>query len=415
MVDARPSRRIEAFAAACLGTQADDCRLGDLSEQYVRTCRQWQEHRGAVPAATIGARAVSDVRYVASTINVTLFARAVDPGARLAETGVACLVALDLRERAMALLQFTIRRFALPALLLVCSALLVNSAVGVWNSWRQTEALMASAQRGKAEAAAQRIASFLGELEHQLGWVAYPQFATRTVEQRRYDYVRLLRQVPAITLLAQIDNEGREQLAVSRLAVDVVGSGADRSGEPAFTATKARRLYIGPLYFRKASEPYLTMALSHGGWPGGVTIAEVNLKPVWDTINGMAMDDGGHAYVVDGKGRLVAYRDIKLVLGQPDLTGQPQVAAALAGPSVDLVEGRSFAPQGLATSVLSTSAAVPGLDWKVIVDMPATAYQAPSRNAVIRAAALAGLGLAAAALAIMLALRPLNPARPAQA
>jgi hypothetical protein len=65
--------------------------------------------------------------------------------------------------------------------------------------------------------------------------------------------------------------------------------------------------------------------------------------------------------------------------------------------------------------VLSTSAAVPGLDWKVIVDMPAAAYQAPSRNAMIRAVALAGLGLAAATLAIMLALRPLNPARPAQA
>ncbi len=79
------------------------------------------------------------------------------------------------------------------------------------------------------------------------------------VEQRRFDYVRLLRQVPAITELVQIDRQGREQLKVSRLSMDVVGSGADLSKEPAFVEALAHRVWFGPVYFRKESEPYMTM------------------------------------------------------------------------------------------------------------------------------------------------------------
>ena len=41
-----------------------------------------------------------------------------------------------------------------------------------------------------------------------------------------------LGQVPAITELAVLDDLGREQLRISRLTVDVIGSGVDRSDEP---------------------------------------------------------------------------------------------------------------------------------------------------------------------------------------
>ena len=103
------------------------------------------------------------------------------------------------------------------------------------------------------------------EIERQIGWVAQAQWAALPVEQRRFDYVRLLRQVPAITELVQLDRQGREQLKVSRLAMDVVGSGTDLSKEPAFVEAMANRVYFGPVYFRKESEPYMTMAVAHGG------------------------------------------------------------------------------------------------------------------------------------------------------
>jgi hypothetical protein len=42
-------------------------------------------------------------------------------------------------------------------------------------------------QHEKAEAAAQRIESFMREIERQIGWVAYTQFATLPADQWRSD------------------------------------------------------------------------------------------------------------------------------------------------------------------------------------------------------------------------------------
>jgi hypothetical protein len=53
-----------------------------------------------------------------------------------------------------------------------------------------------------------------------------------------------------------------EQLRVSRLAMEVVGSGNDVSKEPAFTEAVAHKVYYGPVYFRRESEPYMTLSLS---------------------------------------------------------------------------------------------------------------------------------------------------------
>ena len=89
-------------------------------------------------------------------------------------------------------------------------------------------------QREQAEAAAAKIEhsstrSKPDRLDHAAALVG------GTLEQRRFDALRLLRQVPAITELSQLDATGQEQLRVSRLAMDVVGSGTDYSHEPKFT------------------------------------------------------------------------------------------------------------------------------------------------------------------------------------
>jgi hypothetical protein len=403
---------------ACLGTQADDMRLGDLSEQYVRTHEGVSAFLGTAPLAMAASHFAADLRYLLATANVMLFARAVDPGLRLAEDGAAAFIALDLRERTMAMLRIAAHKLVLPALLLVCSAVLIKSAVDVWQTWQQTETLMAQLQREKAEAAAQRIESFVQTIVGQIGWVAQRQWAALPVEQRRFDYVRLLRQVPAITELGQLDGEGREQLKVSRLFMDVVGSEVDRSAEPAFiqaTAIQAtaNRVYWGPVYYRKASEPYMTVAVLHGGRTG-VTLAETNLKFVWDVIKAVKVGETGYGYIVDGSGRLIAHQDTALVLRGTNLSALPQVA--LKGPpSEEPIEGKTFGASGPAATVSSVHTVIPSLEWRVFVDLPAAETQASLWNAVIRGGSLLGLGLMTALLAIFAAARPVTPARPAAA
>ena len=167
------------------------------------------------------------------------------------------------------------------------------------------------------------------EIERQIGWVAQAQWAALPVEQRRFDYVRLLRQVPAITELVQLDRQGREQLKVSRLSH---GRGRQRhrplQGAGLRRGDGQQRVWFGPVYFRKESEPYLTMAVAHGG-RGGVTVAEINLKLIWDVVSQIKVGKDGYAYVVDRQGRLVAHPDISLVLRGTDMKRLPQVAAAL--------------------------------------------------------------------------------------
>src|SRR5882724_5168915 len=180
---------------------------------------------------------------------------------------------------------------------LVTGVLVINAALDLYFVYQENRRASIEVQREKAEAAAQRIESFIREIERQIGWVSQTQWAMLPVEQRRFDYVRLLRQVPAITELVQLDRQGREQLKVSRLSMDVIGGGSDRSTEDAFKEALASKVWFGPVYFRKESEPYMTMAVAHGG-RSGVTIAEVNLKLIWDVVSQIKVGKNGYAYVV---------------------------------------------------------------------------------------------------------------------
>src|SRR5262245_18429043 len=97
-----------------------------------------------------------------------------------------------------------------------------------------------------------------------MGWTTQPLLATgaAAVEQRRLDYFRLLRQVPALTEVSQIDARGREQLHVSRLAMDVVGSGIDLSRDPRFVEATGGPTSFSQVFFRKDSEPYITVSMA---------------------------------------------------------------------------------------------------------------------------------------------------------
>jgi signal transduction histidine kinase len=296
---------------------------------------------------------------------------------------------------------------------LVTGVLVINAALDLYFVYQDNRRASIEVQKEKAEAAAQRIESFVRNIENQIGWVAQAQWAALPVEQRRFDDVRLLRQVPAITELVQLDRQGREQLRVSRLSMDVVGAGTDRSAEPAFVEAIANRVYFGPVYFRKESEPYLTMAVAHGG-KSGVTIAEVNLKLIWDVVSQIKVGKEGYAYVVDRLGRLVAHPDISLVLRGTDMSRLAQVAAALKPQGQDggPVDARNRA--GL--SVLSAHAAIPALGWLVFVEVPTSEAQQPVIDAGLRALGLLVLGLLIAGGAgALLARRMVVPIRTLQA
>ena len=196
---------------------------------------------------------------------------------------------------------------------------------------RRTRRRWSASSRRRRTPRPQRIEEFVDEIQRQIGWTTHAQWAAGPLDQRRQDYFRLLRQVPAITELTQLDATGREQLKVSRLAMDAIGSERGFLAEPGLHRGEGAARLVQPGLFPQA----IRAVHDAWRWPidgrnAGVTVAEINLKLIWDVITALKIGQGGYAYVVDARGRLIAHPDISLVLRDTDLSHLPQVAAALS-------------------------------------------------------------------------------------
>ncbi len=297
---------------------------------------------------------------------------------------------------------------------LVSGALMTSGFVEIYFSYQENKAALVRIQREKAEAAASKIEQFVKEIERQIGWTAQPVWGSRAgdVDQRRFDYLRLLRQVPAITEISLLDPSGKEQLRVSRLAMDVVGSQQDFSQEPKFLEAKAGKTYFGPVYFRKESEPYMTLAMAGSVQDAGVTVAEVNLKFIWDVVSLIRVGKAGHAYVVDSRGQLIAHPDISLVLQKKDLSSLPQVQSARTAPPIpgQGQEEAAIARDLQGRQVLTASAPIAPLGWMVFVELPRGEAFAPLYSAILRTLILLFIGLGMSILAsLFLARKMVTP------
>ncbi len=287
-------------------------------------------------------------------------------------------------------------KYATLIILLVSGELIASGAIGLYFSWRENQSNLQALQTEKAQGAANRIEQYLLDIEHQIGWTAFPRMDTAgdPLEQRRIEYLKLLRQAPAITDLVWIGPDGRERLRVSRLAMEGVGAATDFAADPAFVAAKAGKKYFGPVQFRKGTEPYMAIARPAGG-DGGVTVADVNLKFIWDVVSRIKVGERGLAFAVEASGNLIAHPDISLVLKKTDMSTLPQVAAALKGGAAANETARDLAGQ----RVLAASATIPSLGWSVFVETPRGEAMAPLTATLWRMAAVLAAALAISVLA----------------
>jgi hypothetical protein len=276
-------------------------------------------------------------------------------------------------------------------------ALITNSAFEAWFTYQEVKTFLIRIQREQAARAAEKIGQFIKEIERQVGWTTQLPWSPGTTDQHQFDGQRLLRQVPAIAELSQLDSSGLEQLRVSRLAMDVVGSQIDFSKEPKFIEAVAKKVYFGPVYFRQQSEPYMTLAVAGARRDAGVSVAEVNLTLIWQIVTRIKVGELGRAYVVDAEGRLIAHPDISLVLRNTDMSGLAHVQAARSGisdPDEPVQESKDL--QG--RPVLTVHAAVPELGWFVFVELPVSEAYAPLYTSMQRSGLLLRAGLIFAVL-----------------
>jgi len=294
-------------------------------------------------------------------------------------------------------------KFALITVGVVALLLCIAVAIGLWSSYREAERSALAIQQQKAQALSAGIDGVLSSLEGQLAWTAQPDWRSAGIAQQRADFARMLRQFPSVTELLYIDSKGFEQLKVSRLAPDSVGSLISRVSEPSFTETVKAKTWFGPVYVRNGSDMAGTVGQVHAD--GGVTVAELDLAFLSDLAKAAA-SDGTDVFVVDQSGRLIAHPERNPATGDTDLSGLPQVALALAagaqGATTQAVSGNDAA--------FAAFSPVPRVGWTAIAQQPAAQALAPFYSLLWQSALLLAIGLlVAAAAGISLARRVTSP------
>ncbi len=301
------------------------------------------------------------------------------------------------------------RKYFLLILALVCGALLASGAISLYFSYQENKAALARLQQEKAVSAAARIEQFVLQVERQLSFAALPQLGSEGTQERLLEFQKLQKMMEEVTDISQIDAQGHELLFVSRLKTNSVGSAKDRSQEAAFRDAKVGKAWFGPVYFRKQSEPYMTIAVRSTKL---LTLAEVNLKFMLDVITRIKVGDKGKAYVVDAGGLLVADPDIGRVLRKTDLSSLAQVKAAMSG-AADEPAMLARNPEGV--EVLTAYATIDPLGWKVFVEQPVSEVYATLNASILRTVALLVAGLVISALvALALARGMVRPIRTLQ-
>jgi signal transduction histidine kinase/CheY-like chemotaxis protein len=296
-------------------------------------------------------------------------------------------------------------KYVLLFVVVMSVALVTNSLVDIWFIYQEHRTVLIRAQKEQANSAAEKISNFVTDIEAQLGWTTHLSWAAASMEQRELDAIRLLRQVPAITELALWDDKGREQLHVSRQAMDRVGGNVDFSSDKRFTSAMTNKVYYGPVTFRNGSEPFMTLAIAGARRDAGVSVADVNLTHIWEVVTQIKVGRSGKAYVVDGDGRLIAHPDISLVLRNTDLSPLIQVRAAQSYAREEDPELARSAFDLSGKPVLTAYAKAAPLNWFVFVELPEEEANQPLYAAIQRSSVIVIGGLILALLAALLLAR----------
>jgi signal transduction histidine kinase/CheY-like chemotaxis protein len=285
----------------------------------------------------------------------------------------------------------------------VCLALVSNATLEAWFYHHEHRNLLIAIQRAQAAEIAVKINDAFKQIESQIGWTTGQGWDERPSEAWRFDFARLLRQASAIAAIAKIDAGGREHLRQARHAPLLIDN-TDTARMPGIPQAGASKVHYGPVEWRGATK---VLKLSIADPDGGASIADIDLKFIFEAAGRAKLIDSGRVYLLDASNRLIFHSHPQTAGPETVFAGLDQVQAARAAlpvPERDTYQD----PTGRA--VLSASAAVAPLDWLVFVELPVTAADAPLLPLYLRSGVHLALALLLAVVAgILLARRMAGP------
>ena len=285
------------------------------------------------------------------------------------------------------------RRLLLAGLSLLGGALILNTMAGLYYTRHLILRSSAQLQAEIATRVALEIEEFMEDRLTRLADLAasISLHGSGSDEQKQLAAL-LLKNERSFEQIAILDERGREALKVTETEIRRANELSDQSESQEFKSAMRGERYIGPVY--TPNGPYMTLSLPIRAGSGkiiGVVIGTARLKVLWDIVKNIQFGRAGYAYVVDGTGTLIAYRDTSMVLERRDLSALPEVREFLRKP-----EMAGDAPAAISRGidgedVLSTHAPVKKLRWAVVLAEPAAV--ALSEIATVRWYAFLPLGM----------------------
>ena len=286
------------------------------------------------------------------------------------------------------------RRYFAVLALGTCGILL--PALVIEMSMRYAEGLrtIEDVQSARVEAAVAGVAAELGAIEMQVREVAGLPWGREglTDSDRRAEFHRLLKRVPAILEIARYDGFARETLYVSRVEADrsMGGGAALPAGERATQGNAA----FGAVDFRDSLEPFVHMTVPEGAYgEGGWVRVRIDLKHVAESIARLPVP-GGFAYLVDNQGVVIAHPNVEFMLRRSQ-ESDPAVLAYAVDPAVAKPTRAAMEAVSLdGKAVYAGVASIGTPPWTVVIEQPAEVVTAPLRRAIWGALAILAIALA---------------------
>ncbi len=219
------------------------------------------------------------------------------------------------------------------------------------------------------------VASLPWEVE---GWL--------TLQDRRHEYRRLLKMLPAVDSVRWVNADGRQQLFVSRRELDRMSEASEIEGAARRPADSAGQT---DLHYVQGFDPTLTVELEEREVGAHSTFVDINLRSLSSGLATSLALAGRTVYVADGKGRIMLHRDPGVMVRRMTIVERPHFGAE------DRAAARVVASRGLdGGEVLVSSMDIGVLGWRAYVEQPTREALRPVDEAVARTAVLALMWLA---------------------
>ena len=135
----------------------------------------------------------------------------------------------------------------------------------------------------------------------------------------------------------------------------------------------------------------------------GVLVADLDLRSVWDIVDGIQVGRSGRAYLIDQKGRIIAHQDKKKVLKNASLAQMQVIQDVLAGRAGHFTEADENGEAWLVSY-----APVEKMNWGLIMTRPEREAFAVVRNMQAKFLLIIALSILAALLSSLILARHMS-------